>query len=98
MGSRHSLRNLDAVGALHRALGAIAAADGNLLREQLQKSLPRQRELAIAVGVGQAAQHVGDRQAFLACAVALSAHAAIERPDLLQMRGEQLVIAGGVRL
>ena len=44
-----------------------------------QESLAAQGELAVAIRVGEEAQHVGHRQALAALAVALAAHAAVER-------------------
>ncbi len=53
-----------------------------------------QRELAIAIGIRKDAQCVGDLQALLAGAFALAAQATVERPNLLQMLGQQFFVAG----
>ena len=66
-----------------------------MLGAQFKEALAAQRELAVAVGIGEEAQDIGHRQALLAGAVALAAHAAIERANGIQMRGQDFFVARG---
>ena len=59
------------------------------------ESLASEGKLTVAVGVGEDAQCIRDLKAFLTCSVALTAHAAVERPDLLEVRGEDLFVPRG---
>ena len=63
--------------ALDGAFLAIAAADGFLGDGQLLKMLAAQGELAVALGVGEEAQSILNRQAFGAGAFAIATQPAI---------------------
>src|SRR5208337_961165 len=93
LGAFHATGDMHAVRAIYRARSAIGAADGRQMGE-LEITLAAQRELAVAFGIGKAAQYVGNWQSFTACALAHAAHAAIERANPLQMRGENAGVGG----
>src|ERR1039457_5921875 len=81
--------------AIHRAGGARIATHLSYLRRQFKESLPAKRKLPISIRVSEEAQDLGDRQTLGARAVALAAHAAIERRDSLELPGEQGLVGLG---
>src|ERR1019366_3178434 len=89
-GDAHSMR------AIHRAGGAGIAAHLRYLRRQFKESLPAKRKLPVSIRVSEVAQDLGDRQTLGARAIALAAHAAIERRDELELPGEQGLVGLGV--
>ena len=57
-----------------------------MLGVQFQEALAAQRELAVAIGIGEEAKHVRHRQALAALAVAFAAHTAVHRADVFQLQ------------
>jgi len=54
--------------------------------------LAAERELAVAFGVGDEAQHVFDGETLAALALASAAHAAVERADVLELGGQPFLV------
>ena len=79
------------MGAVDGARGAIRTAGGTRIG-QLEIPLTAQRKLTVTLGVGEAAENIGDGQTLLACALALAAHAAVEWADLFEVRGEEFFV------
>ena len=89
------LANPDPVRALDGAVRAIAAADVRASSPSMrQEVLAPHRELAVAFGIRQVAQHVGHRQPLRTHAAARSAHAAIARAQEIELGAQHLIVVG----
>ena len=54
--------------------------------------LAAERELAVALGIGDEAQDVFDGQTLAALALAAAAHAAVQRADVLELGGQTFLV------